>query len=100
MAQTGDIKYFVEFCPAEYGQALHDDGEWPGDHMKNGVTLDFRVAERAAIKAAKNDYFGCASITRYQCENPKYDWWEQTGFWEVMPDASEGDLDPDHPDHI
>ena len=95
----GDETFDVEYCPAEYGDKLHAKGEWPGDHMKVLTFTDFRAAERFAIDMAQDDYFGCASIRREVLESAKYDWWGQTGFWEVLPETKPGDLDPETPDH-
>lgn len=99
MAKIGDVIFVVQYCPSEYGDSIHAAGEWPGDAMKEAQTKDFRKAEAFAINHAADDYFGCTSIQRMECENPKYGWWEQTGFWEVTPETQPGQLNQDNPDH-
>lgn len=87
--------------PAALGNKIkaEDDGAWPGDYMKELHFTDFRDAEKFAIDMAKDDYFGCTSVHRAECEHGKYDWWDNTGNWEVLPETKPGELDPENPDN-
>lgn len=98
--EEGDVTYDVHYCPTDHGTQIRDDDPdaWPGDDMKVRVFTDFKAAARFACAAAKDDWFGCVSIHREECENPKYDWWIYTGSWEVMPDTKPTDLNADKPD--
>ena len=95
----GDVTFDVHYCPAGDAEKMRaeDPNVWPGDYMREKVFTDFQHAEAFAIQCAANDWFGCSSISREVCEDPKYDWWEHTGAWEVMPDMKPGDLDPNEP---
>lgn len=98
--EKGDVIFEVQYCPKAHGDKIRaeDETDWPGDHMRAQSFTDFRKAEAFAIERAADDWFGCASVRRNECENPKYDWWDQTGFWEVMPESKPGDLDLENPD--
>lgn len=97
--KTGDVRYEVAYCPTARGEAIRasDETDWPGDHLLCMTFTDFRAAERFAVEKAQDDWFGVTQLRRYVCENPKYDWWDETGVWEVEPDSKPGELDPEKP---
>lgn len=92
--QKGDVTFDVRYCPASDAEKLlaEDPEAWPGDYFRIRTFVDFKVAAEFACKAAASDFFGCASIHREVCENPRYDWWENTGSWYVDSDTKPGDL--------
>lgn len=98
-AKKGDIRYEVAYCPKEHGQIIRaeDETAWPGDYCLHKNFTDFRDAEKFAIEKAQDDWFGMTQLRRLVCENPKYDWWDETGIWEIENDAQAGDADPDKP---
>jgi hypothetical protein len=96
-ATTGEIRYEVSYCPKKHGDAIRADDEtaWPGDYCLCMNFTDFRAAEKFAIEKAQDDWFGMTQLRRFVCENPKYDWWDQTGIWEIEPDCEPGSTNPD-----
>lgn len=99
--KRGDITFDVHYCPSEHGDKIkaEDPDAWPGDDMKVRVFTDFKSAAEFACDAAQDDWFGCVSIHREVCENPKYDWWGHEGSWEVVKETKPTDLDPETPDN-
>lgn len=98
--QEGDTTFDVEYCPGDAAAKLkeEDPDAWPGDYcMKTRVFSDFASAAHFACDAAPTDFFGVVTISKEVCENPKYDWWETAGIWDVEADTKPSELDAETP---
>lgn len=100
MAQTGDIRFQVEFMPISMAEKIRaeDETDWPGDHMQTETVADFSIAAKLALLRAQGDYFGASVIREMHCTDGKHDWWDQEAYWEVTPEMHVDDIDPKRPD--
>lgn len=95
--EVGDFYFEVSYMPADKGQKIHEEDEWPGDHMETKGYSTFDAAIRFACKAALTDFFGCVQVTKQVCENPKYNWWGSEGIWEVASGDQPDKFNADEP---
>lgn len=93
---AGDVRFEVSYCPTAHAEKIRSEDEtaWPGDYCLHATFSDFRAAAAFAAIKSKDDWFGMTQVRRFVCKNPKYDWWEETGVWEIEPDHQPGDIDP------
>lgn len=98
-ASKGDTRFEVSFCPTDHAENVRADDEtaWPGDYCLSVTFTNFRAAEKFAAEKATDDWFGMTQVRRLVCENPKYDWWDETGIWEIERGHEPGAADPDAP---